>query len=248
MRTTRRYGYVNPFRRERRVLVQPPSPPPPQIVQIGDWCTLIHGDSREVLPTLDASCSIVSDPPFGIDFYKEPTGSVPTGRQSGRRFSERIYGDDEPFDPALLLRFQSVAVMGADHFASRLPPGGSWHVWDRTGGGRGPRDSFSDATFIWSSHPGRSRIVHHLFKGVCQDENDGKKKLHPFQKPVRVMMWMIEMFASDAEIIVDPYLGSGTAAIAALRLNKRFVGIEVDRTVFNVAVARIEKDMFALDK
>lgn len=62
------------------------------------------------------------------------------------------------------------------------------------------------------------------------------------QKPIRVMEWCIEQCRLDhGSTILDPYMGSGTTAIAAFKSGMQFVGVEIERRWFNVAVERIKR-------
>lgn len=93
-------------------------------VVIGN-ATLYLGDCREVLPHLGGSVAIVSDPPYGIGFVH--SGSTRTsGHSSGVNSpnnAARIVGDDEPFKPGHLLKFEQALLFGADHYAQELPRG-----------------------------------------------------------------------------------------------------------------------------
>ena len=65
---------------------------------------------------------------------------------------------------------------------------------------------------------------------------------HPMQKPIRVMEWCIEQCRLEpGALILDPYMGSGTTAIAAFKRKMKFVGCEIDRRWFDVAVERISR-------
>jgi hypothetical protein len=61
---------------------------------------------------------------------------------------------------------------------------------------------------------------------------------HPYQKPVAVMTWLLEKLGAVA--IVDPFMGSGSTGVAAIRLDRPFVGIEQDAKWYAVACRRIE--------
>jgi DNA modification methylase len=62
---------------------------------------------------------------------------------------------------------------------------------------------------------------------------------HPTQKPVAVMAWCIG-FLPEAKTILDPFMGSGTTGVAAVKLGRRFIGIEIDHGYFETACKRIE--------
>ena len=68
---------------------------------------------------------------------------------------------------------------------------------------------------------------------------DGKQ--HPTQKSIHLMEWCIEQIPQTARMILDPFMGSGTTGLAAVRQGRKFIGVELDATYFDVACRRIEK-------
>ncbi len=72
---------------------------------------------------------------------------------------------------------------------------------------------------------------------VAYSEMDKK---HPTQKPLKLMTWCLSFFPK-AETILDPYMGTGTTGVAAVQMNKRFVGIERERKYFEIACRRIDQ-------
>jgi len=72
----------------------------------------------------------------------------------------------------------------------------------------------------------------------CLDwEKDGKevKKLHPTQKPLNVLMNLIQIFTDEGDVVLDPCAGSGSTIIAALKLNRLAYGFELDKTFHKLA-------------
>ena len=66
-------------------------------------------------------------------------------------------------------------------------------------------------------------------------------KIHPSEKPTELMKIFIENSSNENDIILDPFMGSGTTGVACQHLNRNFIGIELDETYFNIAKERIEK-------
>ena len=64
-------------------------------------------------------------------------------------------------------------------------------------------------------------------------------KLHPTQKPVALMEYLIKTYTNEGETVLDFTMGSGTAGVAAKNLNRKFIGIELDENYFNIAKERI---------
>ena len=67
------------------------------------------------------------------------------------------------------------------------------------------------------------------------------KGLHPTQKPLKLMEFLIELVTVENSVIVDPFMGSGTTGVACMNLNRKFIGIEKEEKYFNIAEERIEK-------
>ena len=66
-----------------------------------------------------------------------------------------------------------------------------------------------------------------------------KGKVHPTQKPVALMEYLIKTYTSEGETVLDFTMGSGTTGVACQNLNRNFIGIELDETYFNIAKLRI---------
>ena len=67
-------------------------------------------------------------------------------------------------------------------------------------------------------------------------------KLHPTQKPIDLMKYLIEVSSNENDIVLDPFMGSGSTGVACLNTNRSFIGIELDKNYFDVAKERIENE------
>jgi site-specific DNA-methyltransferase (adenine-specific) len=65
------------------------------------------------------------------------------------------------------------------------------------------------------------------------------KTVHPTQKPVALMEYLIRTYTNEGEVVLDFTMGSGTTGVAALQAGRRFIGIERDPGYFDIAEARI---------
>lgn len=65
------------------------------------------------------------------------------------------------------------------------------------------------------------------------------KGQHPTQKPVALLEYLIKTYTNDGETVLDNCMGSGSTGVACLNTNRRFIGIELDKTYFNIAKERI---------
>ena len=69
-----------------------------------------------------------------------------------------------------------------------------------------------------------------------------EKRYHPTQKPVGLFMWILNEYGKPEWITLDTHLGSGTTAIACERLNRRWIGIEIEERYCQIAAKRIENE------
>jgi site-specific DNA-methyltransferase (adenine-specific)/modification methylase len=207
--------------------------------------TLYHADCREVLGALAGIDAVVADPPYGIGYVPKKVQSRSFGRAErprGTPYAGRaMEGDDKAFDPAPLLGFQNVLLWGANHYCRNLPEGGRWLVWDKRGEGFHGTNSFSDCEIAWCSERGAERIYKQVWNGLVREGEpsvNGSFRVHPTQKPVALMEWCLGFFPQAATIL-DPFMGSGTTGVAALRQGRKFIGVEIDQGYFDVACKRM---------
>lgn len=74
---------------------------------------------------------------------------------------------------------------------------------------------------------------------MMRDSERGVPRVHPTQKPIKVMGWSIEQ-AGECESIIDPFMGSCSTGVAAIQLGRKFIGIERDEKYFEISCKRIE--------
>ena len=67
--------------------------------------------------------------------------------------------------------------------------------------------------------------------------------LHPTQKPVELLIWLIKTYTNERETVLDNCFGSGSTGVAAIKTNRNFIGIEKDNNYFNIGKERIEKTL-----
>jgi site-specific DNA-methyltransferase (adenine-specific) len=76
-------------------------------------------------------------------------------------------------------------------------------------------------------------------RDVLEIRSEGKT-VHPTQKPVALMEYLIRTYTNEGETVLDFTMGSGTTGVAAKNLNRKFIGIELDEAYFNIAKDRID--------
>ena len=70
-----------------------------------------------------------------------------------------------------------------------------------------------------------------------------QQQIHPTQKPVPLMEWLIKTYSNEGEIVLDNCMGSGSTGIACVNTNRDFIGIEMDETYYKIAENRINNTM-----
>ena len=198
-----------------------------------DGVRLYLADCRDVLPHLEGVDAVVTDPPYGIDY--ENTGGF--AESGGWRQHEKIGWDkcrpgQDAFD-AILSCSKSQVIWGGNYFSDMLPPSMQWLVWDK-----GQRDfTLADCEFAWTSQNRGARICD-LPRAIANSE----PRLHPTQKPTRLITWCIELLRPQPVVVCDPFMGSGTTGVACVRLGRKFIGVEKEQKYFDIAVKRIEAE------
>ena len=97
----------------------------------------------------------------------------------------------------------------------------------------------SETQHKWNSKPLQKEKQGFLPKTI-QTFKKCNSKLHPTQKPVALMEYLIKTYTNENELVLDFTMGSGTTGVACKNLNRRFIGIELDDKYFEIAKNRIE--------
>ena len=200
-------------------------------VTIGN-CELWHGDCREVLPLLPHSDLILTDPPYGIG---ASSGVGKYGVMKWGGDADKKWDEDTPPQWLMLLMLEkadNLIVFGGNYFS--LPPSRNYLVWDKGAGFK--NRTFAECEFAWCSWDGNAKVL-------TRDPlacGDYAHKVHPTQKPVRVLEWAMSL-APKSDTVCDPFMGAGTTGVAALNLGKRFIGVERERQYFDAACERIDR-------
>lgn len=205
---------------------------------------LYEGDCREIMPTLSKVDAVVTDPPYGIG---HKSGGGKGGKWDHvRHQGVSIAGDAEPFDPSFLVALGVPLVLWGANFYSDKLPGAGWLIWDKRPGIEDMQFNRSDSELAYFSGSRTVKTIRYLWHGICRDGEIGEH-YHPTQKPVAVMERCLGFV--EGHTILDPFMGSGTTGVAAVKLGRKFIGIEIEPKYFDIACRRIgdalkQPDMF----
>ncbi len=201
-------------------------------VHIGN-AVLYLGNCLEILPTLGKVDAVVTDPPYGI------------GWQPRVNHRDGLWTDNMPFDPAAFLAIGDFHLFwGGQYFAPLLPVSEGWLTWvkrpivyDFSDDGR----SYATTELAWRDWGKAKFIVHVWDGGMRAGAAENRTFCHPSQKPIEVMVWCVKQVPSEAQTILDPFMGSGTTGVACAKLGRKFIGIEIEPKYFDIACKRIEQ-------
>lgn len=187
-------------------------------VEVIGNATLYLGDCQDVLPTLGKVDAVVTDPPYGL------------GRKlAGGSWGENAVWDQSPsaIVPHLFHLGPSI-IWGGNYYA--LPPSRGWLSWFKPDA----PPSMANFELAWTSLDCNARQL-----SCSIAETNPERVGHPTQKPLRLMKWCLT-FVPNERTILDPFMGSGTTGVAAVEMQKSFIGIEREPKYFDIACRRIE--------
>lgn len=224
--------------------------------------TLYLGDCRDVLPMIGPVDLIVTDLPYALESGGNTTGVM------GGKFAPGVYdnsGDIIPVDiefdevmPLLarILRVGHAYFMVNNRYVAAAENSAvaagfrfhNWLVWDK-GTGTPNRWYMKNCEFALFVFRGKARNINdcgarQLIR--CPNVIQGE---HDTQKPVPLMAHYIGNSSQPGQVVIDPFMGSGTTGVAAVEMGRDFIGIERDPRFFDIACRRIadaqrQGDMF----
>jgi DNA modification methylase len=202
-----------------------------------DGITIYHGDCRDVLARIapDESAGfdlLLTDPPYGIGFAAQPTKWQ---RRKGQA-PEDWDSTPAPEGVALgrsLCRHQ--IIFGGNYYD--LPIARCWLSWCKPDA----PPSMGNVEYAWTNLDQNSRMI-----SVSIGATNAERVGHPTQKPEAVMRWSLLQAPADARTVLDPFMGSGTTLVAAKRLGKRAVGIDINERYCELAAERLSQGALPL--
>ena len=212
------------------------------IVTIGD-ATLYHGNCLEILPTLDKVDHVITDPPY--DETTHAGARTGSGDKVLVNFDSQSGSDTAQQFESLVNMSNRWVIATIDFRHVRVLQDNPWFVrlgvWVKPNGM--PQYSGDRPSMGWES------------VAICHRE--GKKRWngggshavwtvpkvsgnHPTGKPLRLIEKWVSLFSDSGDLILDPFMGSGTTGVACANLGRKFIGIEIERKYFDIACERIE--------
>ena len=206
---------------------------------------IICADCLEVMKDIpDKSVDLVlTDPPYGINYNNKRLN-----RYSHSKFAD-IKNDCGEIDYSKLIKeFQRIGkrviVFGAINFAKDLPYKGVWICWDKRTKIEADKAFGSPFELAWCDKiGGYDKIYRIMHGGVINADGPNSPRFHPTQKPVALFGRIINDFSNENDLIFDPFLGSGTTAVACKHLKRNYIGIEISPEYIKIAEDRLKQEI-----
>jgi DNA modification methylase len=211
------------------------------LFEIGEH-RLLCGDSTDSdqvarLMNGEKADMVFTDPPYGMFLnteYKDSFGD--NGFRKAKNYSN-VIGDNEDFKPELINTIfacfdycQEIFIWGADYFAELIPK---------------KNDGMFGNQFelCWSKNKHKRIIIDVTWAGAFGHNKitDGATKVHPTQKPIKLIDIFITDFSKEKDLISDLFLGSGSTMVASHQLKRKCYGMELDPKYCQVIIDRMKK-------
>ena len=192
---------------------------PRDFVFLGEAMTiqLYHGDCLEIMQTLPAGSmdAVITDPPY------------PVSKDNWNYHQTEI--DFLKSLPCRQLIFWSARQEFPLDYTSV-------HIWDKKTGTR----SQYERIFERNGKSGYCVFRHYLINSTVAASFTGDVFTgHKSQKPIKLLVELVEKFTNPSDTILDPFMGSGTTGVACVQTGRNFIGIEIDEGYYRIAEKRI---------
>jgi len=203
------------------------------------YVTIYHGDCREILPHLEPVDFLLTDPPYGR-------------RMNFGRKEKKIVGDVDTSirDEVLKLLYGISGFVFGSPFCARPSYFRAVLIWDKS-----ELTGMGDLNFPWKitheeiyvlgngfiSDKRKGSVLRFPLRPTWSNHEDSISGLHPAEKPLSLIRYLLGK--SNAQIILDPFMGSGTTLRAAKDLGRRAIGIEIEEKYCEIAAKRMRQEV-----
>ena len=133
-------------------------------------------------------------------------------------------------------------IFGGNYYTDYLPPTKSWIIWDKRCDNN-MRNDFADCEMAWCSK-GVARVFHYLYNGMLQGDMSNKdERFHPTQKPSQLIKQILTFYTKEGDLIFDPFAGSCVVEVCCHKLQRRFIGCEINKEYFDKGSKWLDKEM-----
>lgn len=213
---------------------------------------LFNGDCLDILNNIpDKSVSLLlTDPPYGIDFQSQR-------KKNKSNWKPKILNDKKPFTDFIPLVLPKISDNGGGYIFTR------WDVqqqfidkmlenntkpkniliWDKVVHGMGDLKRAYGSRYesiIWYANKKFSFPNKRPTDILRYQRVNANKLVHPNEKPIELLEELIKNSTNENDIVLDLFMGSGSTCVACKNTNRKYIGIELDKKYFDIAVERIK--------
>lgn len=202
-----------------------------------DVMTLTQGESIDLCLT---------DPPYGISVVgtDKTVGNKDFGICKHGAYRPIISDDSTDTAQNAYLVVKEIAdrliLWGGNYFLDFLPPSDSWLIWDKRCDS-GIVNTYADGEMAWCSFHTPVRIYHQLWNGMIR-EGEHDKRVHPTQKPIKMLSDILRDFTEAQSKVLDVFGGSGSTLIACEQTDRQCYIMELDPHYCDVIIKRWETE------
>ena len=216
------------------------------IWQLGEH-RLMCGDSTSVtdvekLMNGKKADMVFTDPPYGISVVGS-NGKVGADNLAKNGVYMQVKGDETTettenfYNTCISLGLDKFIIWGGNYFVNFLPFSDGWLIWDKRGDMAS--NNFADGEMAWCSFHTPVRIYKQIWSGMIK-EGEHEKRVHPTQKPVRVLTDILKDFSKEKDTIFDGFGGSGSTLLACEQTNRKCLMMEYEPHYVDVIITRWE--------
>ncbi len=212
------------------------------LFEIGEH-RLLCGDSTDsdaVARLMDGQKAdmVFTDPPYGISHSGKGIKGSTTENDFGKILNDNdITVAIDNFNlVSSLFPDATLIYWGANYYHQCLPNGFGWLFWDKEREG----NTFSGGEVAFVNKGVRFDVFRHKWHGMIKGSEMGEKRVHPTQKPIKLVEWCFENYKAG-NLVSDFFLGSGSTMVAAHQLNRKCFGMELDPKYCQVIIDRMIK-------
>lgn len=186
---------------------------------------------------------VLTDPPYGIDVVSD-NGEVGANFGIAKKGNYKKVIADNTTETAkasyhiLNSLCNKLIIWGGNYFIDFLEPSNGWLIWDKRVDS-GIKNTFADGEMAYCNFHTPVRIYHQLWNGMIR-EGEKDKRVHPTQKPIKMLSEILQDFSKEDNNILDVFGGSGSTLIACEQLNRKCYMMELDPHYIDVIIQRWE--------
>ncbi len=205
---------------------------------------IYHGASEDLLPYMKGKYEIViTDPPYGVTYSSNQSagqGTKPISND-GTRHSLRLYRKVLPLIEAkhMLWFTRWDAWPDVWEILGQYYPVRGLLVWDKGTQGMGDLNHWGPSYELIASVGYGKTNGKRDCSVLRYNTVPGAYRYHPTEKPVDLLCYLIEKISKPGDTILDPFCGSGSTGVACMETGRNFIGIETDKSNFDISNKRI---------